>query len=66
MKLGFFTAIFHVHAKDLRIDHEGLYQNGITSLGIGWEVPVLPGLGDVRWDKLIFLISRDVLRPFIH
>jgi sugar phosphate isomerase/epimerase len=49
----FGSKIFHVHAKDLRIDYEGLYQNGITSLGMGWEVPVLPGLGDVRWDRLI-------------
>jgi sugar phosphate isomerase/epimerase len=49
----FGAKIFHVHAKDLRIDYEGLYQNGITSLGMGWEVPVLPGLGDVLWDKFI-------------
>ena len=49
----FGAKIFHVHAKDLRIDYEGLYQNGTTSLGMGWEVPVLPGLGDVRWDKFI-------------
>jgi len=45
--------LFHVHAKDLRIDHEGLYQNGITSLGMGWQVPVLPGFGDVNWAKFI-------------
>jgi sugar phosphate isomerase/epimerase len=44
--------IFHVHAKDLRIDREGLYQNGVLSLGMGWQVPVIPGLGDVRWNRL--------------
>ncbi len=43
--------IFHVHAKDLRIDREGLYNNGILSAGMGWQVPVLPGLGDVDWPK---------------
>jgi sugar phosphate isomerase/epimerase len=45
--------LFHVHAKDLRIDYEQLYQRGITSLGMGWQIPRLPGLGDVQWDKFI-------------
>lgn len=45
--------IFHVHAKDLRIDYEGLYQNGILSLGMGWQIPRLPGLGDVDWSRFI-------------
>lgn len=45
--------IFHVHAKDLRIDYEGLYQNGVLSLGMGWQIPRLPGLGDVEWGKFI-------------
>ncbi len=89
--------IFHVHAKDLRIDREQLYQRGVLSLGMGWEIPRLPGLGDVNWAQFIsalygvgydyvisiehedrafektedlvkrgFLISRDVLRPYIH
>lgn len=41
--------IYHVQAKDVMIDREGLYQNGILSLGMGWQVPRLPGLGDVDW-----------------
>jgi len=45
--------IFHIHAKDLRIDYEQLYQNGVMSLGMGWQIPRLPGLGDVKWDKFI-------------
>lgn len=88
--------IFHVHAKDLRIDYEGLYQNGVMSAGMGWQIPRLPGLGDVDWSKFIsalygvgydyvisiehedrafekteelvkrgFLLSRDVLKPYI-
>jgi sugar phosphate isomerase/epimerase len=88
--------IFHVHAKDLRIDYEQLYQNGVMSLGMGWQIPRLPGLGDVDWSKFIsalygagydyvvsiehedrafeateelvkrgFLLSRDVLMPYI-
>jgi sugar phosphate isomerase/epimerase len=45
--------IIHVHAKDLRVDREGLYQRGVTSLGMGWQIPRLPGLGDVDWAKFI-------------
>ena len=50
--------IFHVHAKDLEVDYEGLYQHGVLSLGMGWQVPRLPGLGDVRWDRFISALYR--------
>ncbi|SHG28876.1 Sugar phosphate isomerase/epimerase [Kaistia soli DSM 19436] len=39
----------HVHAKDLMIDRDGLYENGVLSAGIGWQVPRMPGLGEVDW-----------------
>lgn len=45
--------IFHVHAKDLMIDWNGVYDHGVLSQGIGWQIPRLPGLGDVQWDKFI-------------
>lgn len=50
--------IFHVHAKDLEIDREGLYQNGVLSQGMGWQVPRLPGLGDIEWGKFISALYR--------
>ncbi len=50
--------IFHVHAKDLEIDREGLYQNGVLSQGMGWQVPRLPGLGDIDWGKFISALYR--------
>ena len=50
--------IFHVHAKDLEIDRDGLYRNGTLSLGMGWQVPRLPGLGEVRWDRFIAALYR--------
>ena len=49
--------IFHVHAKDLHIDREGLYDNGVLSQGMGWQVPRLPGLGDVDWGKFIAALT---------
>jgi sugar phosphate isomerase/epimerase len=39
--------IVHVHAKDARIDHDRLYEQGI--LGQLSHTPKIPGLGDVPW-----------------
>ncbi|UWQ96901.1 sugar phosphate isomerase/epimerase [Rhodobacteraceae bacterium M385] len=39
----------HVHAKDVMIDQDGLYENGTMSTGMGWQIPRLCGLGDVDW-----------------
>jgi sugar phosphate isomerase/epimerase len=50
--------ILHVQAKDLWIDRDGLYERGIFSMGIGWQVPRLPGLGDVEWDALFGALWR--------
>jgi sugar phosphate isomerase/epimerase len=41
--------MLHAHAKDLMIDRDGLYERGILSEGIGWQVPRMPGLGEVDW-----------------
>lgn len=54
----FAPRIFHVHAKDLEIDREGLYERGILSLGMGWQVPRLPGLGEVPWPRFIGALYR--------
>ena len=43
--------ILHVHAKDMEIDRDGLYEHGVLSAGMNWQVPRLPGLGEVRWDR---------------
>jgi sugar phosphate isomerase/epimerase len=50
--------IFHVHAKDLEIDRDGLYENGTISLGMGWQIPRLPGLGEVDWGRFISTLYR--------
>lgn len=41
--------IFHTHAKDVEIRADGLYEHGIMSAGVGWQVPRLCGLGQVDW-----------------
>lgn len=53
----FSSKIFHVHAKDMHIDHEGLYNHGVLSRGMGWQVPRIPGLGDVNWQKFFAALT---------
>ena len=48
----------HVHAKDLMIDQDGLYERGILSAGMGWQVPRLCGLGDVDWSVFFSELYR--------
>ena len=50
--------ILHVQAKDLWIDRDALYERGVFSMGIGWQVPRLPGLGDVEWGPLFGALWR--------
>jgi sugar phosphate isomerase/epimerase len=45
--------IFHAHAKDLEVRQDGLYRHGTFSGGIGWQVPRLPGLGEVDWNRFV-------------
>ncbi|MFL5209421.1 MAG: sugar phosphate isomerase/epimerase, partial [Microvirga sp.] len=47
-----------VHAKDLVIDRDGLYERGILSLGMGWQIPRMPGLGDVNWSTVFSALYR--------
>jgi sugar phosphate isomerase/epimerase len=50
--------ILHFQAKDLMIDRDGLYERGTLSGGIGWQVPRLPGLGDVDWGVVFRALYR--------
>ena len=54
--------ILHVQAKDLMIDRDGLYERGIFSMGIGWQVPRLPGPRRGRLGRLFAALYRAGLR----
>ena len=54
----FGSNIYHTHVKDMEIDREGLYNNGILSAGIGWQRPRLPGYGEVNWAKFVSGLSQ--------
>jgi sugar phosphate isomerase/epimerase len=49
--------IFHVHAKDARIDQGALDQHGVLSYPKLWHTPKIPGLGDVRWGAFFGALS---------
>lgn len=49
----FGSRIHHVHIKDLEIDRDGLYEHGTMSMGVGWQVPRLPGLGQINWRRFV-------------
>lgn len=54
----FGARFYHFQAKDVMIDSEGLYDNGSLSSGIGWQIPRLPGLGDVDWGRVFSALYR--------
>jgi sugar phosphate isomerase/epimerase len=61
--------LFHVHAKDMEINREQLYQRGVLSLGMGWQIPRLPGLGEVNWPRFIaalYAVGYDYVLSIEH
>jgi sugar phosphate isomerase/epimerase len=51
----FANKIFHVHAKDARLDSDRIYEVGI--LGLNWHTPKLPGMGDVDWGRFFSALT---------
>jgi sugar phosphate isomerase/epimerase len=45
--------IFHVHAKDARIDRKALNDHGVLAYPKLWHTPKIPGLGDVCWGAFV-------------
>jgi len=47
----FGSRILHAHGKDLEVLPDGLYEHGVMSAGVGWQVPRVCGLGQVDWSR---------------
>lgn len=61
--------IFHTHAKDLEVSTDGLYNHGVMSTGIGWQVPRLCGLGQVDWGAFfgaLYAVGYDFVASIEH
>jgi len=55
----FASKLFHVHAKDVRVDRERLDDVGILAHPAAYHTPKLPGMGDVNWGRF-FSVLTDV------
>ncbi len=53
----FRSRLFHVHAKDARIDAERLDEVGILAYPLQFHTPKLPGLGDVDWGRFYSVLT---------
>jgi len=53
----FADRMFHVHAKDVRLDQGRLNQVGILAHPLEYHTPKLPGLGDVNWGQFFSVLS---------
>ncbi len=49
--------IFHVHAKDVRVDRHLLNDVGILAYPLQFHTPKLPGLGDVDWGRFFSVLT---------
>lgn len=54
---NFAHKLFHIHAKDVRIDYHKLNDVGIMAPPNEWHSPKLPGLGDVDWGKFFSTLT---------
>ena len=55
----FGSRLFHVHAKDARLDQDRLDEVGVLATPNEFHTPKLPGLGDVRWGRF-FSVLTDI------
>ena len=53
----FSDRIFHVHAKDVRVDRKLLDDVGILAYPLQFHTPKLPGLGDVDWGQFFSVLT---------
>jgi len=61
--------IFHAHGKDLEVRPDGLYEWGVMSAGVGWQVPRLCGLGEVDWGRFfgaLYAVGYDGVVSIEH
>ena len=55
----FAARIFHVHAKDARINRQKLNQVGILAHPLEYHDPRLPGLGEVDWSAFFAALAES-------
>ena len=59
----FKTHLFHTHAKDVRLDVDGLNEHGSLAFPLLYHTPKLPGTGDMNWPKFFSTLSEVYSGP---
>jgi len=54
----FAERIFHVHAKDVRVDKDRLDEVGILAAPLEYHRPKLPGLGEIDWRRFLAALAE--------
>ena len=54
----FAPRLFHVHAKDVRIDRQRLNDVGLLAIPSAYHSPKLPGLGDIAWGPFFSVLGE--------
>jgi sugar phosphate isomerase/epimerase len=57
--------LFHIHAKDVRIDREKLNDVGISATPLEFHLPKLPGLGEIEWGRFFSVLGDAGYRGHI-
>jgi sugar phosphate isomerase/epimerase len=50
--------LFHVHAKDVRVDRDRLDDVGILATPLEYHTPKLPGLGEIDWGRFFSVLGE--------
>jgi len=53
----FADRLFHLHAKDVRLDVDRLDDVGILATPLEFHTPKLPGLGDIDWGQFVSVLT---------
>jgi sugar phosphate isomerase/epimerase len=57
--LDFSGKLFHVHAKDVRIERDQLDLVGILASPLKYHTPKLPGKGDIDWGRFFSVLAES-------
>ncbi|MGA2497357.1 MAG: sugar phosphate isomerase/epimerase family protein [Tepidisphaeraceae bacterium] len=50
--------LFHLHAKDVKIQHERLDEVGAFAFPLQWHQPRIPGYGDINWAEFMATLTE--------
>jgi len=54
----FASKLFHVHAKDVKIDRQALNEVGRFDFPLRWHQPRVPGFGEINWAAFMGELNR--------